>query len=235
MTVSLKAMDSWIIFDGDNTLWDVESLYDEARDYLCAFLEARGIDPSCSEEFQQRRDAYLHKTYGYSACRFARSFEDTLLHYFPDAEPTVVTRVRQLALAVFERQAELAVGLTSVLEQLGNEYRLGLITAGERWVQERRLAHFHLKDRFDVVSIVEAKDAWVLSDFCARNSVDVSSSWVVGDSLRSDILPAQQVGLNAVWLRTKNWAHIETNPHEAPADVREIRHLVELPAIILCS
>src|SRR4051794_889967 len=130
----------WIIFDADNTLWSIEHLYDDARRQLCAYVAAQGFSEADVEVFQQDRDQRLHATYGYSACRFARSFEDTLLHFLPASTDSTVRHVRFLALNVFERKAEPAEGLEDVLRSVHTRYNLGLLTAGERWVQERRLS-----------------------------------------------------------------------------------------------
>jgi phosphoglycolate phosphatase-like HAD superfamily hydrolase len=170
----------WIIFDGDNTLWPVEYLYDNARLSLCSLLEARGLQFLEVESFQQARDKELYKTYGYSACRFARSFEDTILHFLPTASDDDVQHVRGIAMSVLEEQAEIVPGLPAVLARLSEHYTLGIITAGERWVQERRLQHFHLRTLFAAVEIVERKSESVFlqySDKKRRGPGKIVGDW----------------------------------------------------------
>jgi putative hydrolase of the HAD superfamily len=182
----MEGHSAWIIFDADNTLWPIEHLYDEAREEMCAFLSTKGVNIEEARTFQERRDKELHETYGYSACRFARSFEDTILRFLPDSTPEDVRHVRRLALDVFAKRAQPADGLEELLERLRPTYSLGIITAGERWVQERRLADFHLRNLFAKVEVVEKKSEAVFRDFCKENRVDPGNSYVVGDSLRSD-------------------------------------------------
>lgn len=214
---------SWVIFDADNTLWDVERLYDKARNYMCAFLAEQGQNANEVEAFQQRRDAELHAIYGYSACRFARSFEDTTMHFLPWGSAATIRHVRQIALDVFERRAQVTEGLDEVVDRLTEaDYLLAIITAGERWVQERRLNDFHLRDKFAAIDIVEAKNEQVFRNSCGNRNADPSSSWVVGDSLASDALPAKAAGLNAVLLSSKNWSHIEGVHTSCPADIPTI-------------
>jgi putative hydrolase of the HAD superfamily len=63
----------WVIFDADNTLWDLEALYNRARtemaDYVATLCQSKSPD---IEAFQQKRDRQLSEIYGYSASRFAR-------------------------------------------------------------------------------------------------------------------------------------------------------------------
>jgi putative hydrolase of the HAD superfamily len=204
----------WVIFDADNTLWDIESLYDRARDAFCAHVEALvcAAEPATQIQrtliciLQRHRDVQLHATHGYSAARFARSFEDTLSFLLPLASPDEIRQARELALQVFVAEPELAPGLEAALSALAADFSLGIVTAGERWVQEKRLAAFEFRDRFDEIVIVERKMEATFEDFCSSRSVDKGNSWVVGDSLRSDIIPATKVGLRAIHFEAPNWA-----------------------------
>jgi hypothetical protein len=74
------SLHEWVIFDGDNTLWDVESLYDRAREQLCTLLAQLGANLQTADKFQRARDAELHTDYGYSPDRFPQSFVDTAKH-----------------------------------------------------------------------------------------------------------------------------------------------------------
>jgi phosphoglycolate phosphatase-like HAD superfamily hydrolase len=73
----------WVIFDADNTLWDLESLYHHARDKLCQLLGSFGYDASEAADYQRQRDLELFKVYGRAPSRFPHSFLDTLLHFNP--------------------------------------------------------------------------------------------------------------------------------------------------------
>jgi putative hydrolase of the HAD superfamily len=204
----------WIIFDADNTLWNLEALYDRARSKFCSYLldeitkdtQNRGdIDQSIIDRVQRHRDLQLEKTHGYQSSRFARSFEDTVSFFIPFASPHVFKEARSIALEVFDTLAEPYPDLESAIAKLHDSYSFAIVTAGERWVQERRLNDFHLRASFQKTLIVERKTAETFSTFCDDNKIDRSISWIVGDSIRSDILPARNAGLNAVHLNNKNW------------------------------
>jgi putative hydrolase of the HAD superfamily len=223
----------WIIFDADNTLWSVEHLYDDARAKLCVYLATKGIDAAVSEDYQRKRDAQLYETYGYSACRFARSFEDTLLYFRPETAAEDVRYVRGLALEVFDQRVEVADGLGEVITRLAEAFHLGVITAGEQWVQERRLADFHLRSRFAADQVVPTKDVNTFRKFCEKHRVAREQSCVVGDSLKSDIKPAQDAGLFAVRIVAANWSEVESENTDIRPDavIRSLRELLTLPRI----
>ena len=109
----------WVIFDADNTLWDVETLYNTARAQMCSFVsKLAGTAVDEIERFQQQRDADLEPIYGYSSARFARSFEDTIYHFLPQATAEQVRHARGLAESVFSQKANLVDNAELVLRSL---------------------------------------------------------------------------------------------------------------------
>ena len=226
---------NWVIFDGDNTLWLIEHLYDEARENLCHHLVARGHDAHEVDKFQRNRDRELHASYGYSACRFARSFEDTALKFAPESSGKDILHVRNLALEVFEREATLPDGLDHLLKDLAQKYSLAIVTAGEHWVQKRRIEYFHLSHLFSAIEIVETKNASVFLGFCEKYAVCKENSWMVGDSINSDVIPATEAGLNAAYLAAKNWAVIEGIAADLPYGAISIKDLADLRSHLLAN
>lgn len=225
-------MGPWVIFDADNTLWETESLYDDARRTLTNILALRGVDAAVAGEMQQAIDEELYKTFGYSAQRFPASFERTLVYFFPASSEEERAQVRAVAERVFERPAIVNQGLDEVISRLSVHYNLGILTAGEDWVQQGRLQQFAHRLRFQAIEIVPDKSVTAFSGFCDRHGVDRKMSWVVGDSLRSDIIPAHAAGLNAILLETRNWHRIEMARMNLPAYVHEVKYLTEVLSII---
>jgi predicted acylesterase/phospholipase RssA/FMN phosphatase YigB (HAD superfamily) len=214
-----SAEDKWIIFDADNTLWQTEVIYNEARNRLCDYIHsASGIAKEQIEAFQRDTDKKLEALYGYSASRFARSFEDTLINYLDSPEADEIRHVRRLAEDVFRKKAAIYPGVEEVLRTLrANHWKLAIITAGEEWVQKKRLSEFHLETIFDEIIIIERKNSSEFSNFCKNRKFDPAGSWVVGDSLRSDVLPAIEAGFKAIWVQHDNWREVERAGLEAPA------------------
>jgi putative hydrolase of the HAD superfamily len=230
----------WVIFDADNTLWDVESLYNSARNSFCKYAleainsagenKAGHVTLELLEKAQHQRDIQLYKTYGYSSARFARSFEDTLLFFMPYAAQDAIIHVRYLAQNTFDQRPHLADNLETILSQLAEAYSLAIITAGEKWVQEKRIAEFHLRDKFKEILVVERKTAQVFRNFCVEHGIPAECCWVVGDSVRSDIRPAIDAGLKAIHIQATNWA-VEHEP--LPLGVESVTVLNEIVELLL--
>jgi putative hydrolase of the HAD superfamily len=230
--VLFSTMDSWVVFDADNTLWEVESLYDDARRLMTEVLAVRGISPRISEEVQQEIDRNLHQRFGYSARRFPESFEQTLAHFFPHASKEEREQIRSIAEQVFVRPASAHEALRKILTALRRNYKFGIVTAGERWVQESRIEQFEYKNQFDVIEIVPQKDVTTFVDFARAHSIDTASSWLVGDSVRSDIMPGLAAGFNCILVHSHNWHQIETDSTALPSNVHEVEDLSEILSII---
>jgi putative hydrolase of the HAD superfamily len=225
-------MDPWVVFDADNTLWEVESLYDDARRSMTDILAGRGIDRSLSSEIQQTIDQNLHRTLGYSAQRFPASFDQTLTYFFPNASNQERMQIKAIAERVFLRPAIVHEALAEVLTALGGIYRLGIVTAGEQWVQESRLRQFTYRHHFSAIEIVPHKDVATFVAFAQKNAIDTTRSWLVGDSIRSDIIPARAAGFNCILLRAHNWHRVEIESMALPAGVFQIAELSEILSII---
>lgn len=225
-------MNPWVIFDADNTLWEVESLYDDARRSMTDILAARGIDRSISEDIQQTIDQSLHRIMGYSAQRFPESFEQTLAYFFPNASSHERAQIRAVAEQVFVRPAIAHDALHHVLTTLHRSYRLGIVTAGEQWVQESRLRQFIHRSHFDAIEIASHKDVATFVAFAKRNSIDMTRSWLVGDSVRSDIIPGDAAGFKCILLRSHNWHQVEAESMILPPGVYEVHDLSEILSII---
>ncbi|MBP3957163.1 HAD family hydrolase [Gemmata sp. G18] len=231
----MEGRSAWIIFDADNTLWPIEHLYDDARESLVQSLALEGFERDEVEAYQRARDIELYATHGYSACRFARSFEDTWLRFVPSAPPENIRHARLLALNIFEQRVQPVEGLEAVLGSLAHEYQLAVVTAGEKWVQERRLNDFHLRDRFAAVEIVEAKTAGTFRTFCDTHFVDPARSWVVGDSGKSDMIPARDAGLGGIHVdHRKNWSVEQTEfvPWDRYIRIRSLAELATVPGLL---
>jgi putative hydrolase of the HAD superfamily len=235
----------WVIFDADNTLWDVESLYDDARRAFCRYaadLLGKRSPPAAHlidliEAMQRHRDLQLQETHGYSSARFARSFEDTLSFVLPFALAEELRHARGLAMRVFELQAVLADGLEAAILGMRPFYNLAIITAGEFWVQQRRIDMFSLREHFAKVIIVEKKSCKVFDRFCTDEGVLRDQSWVVGDSIRSDIIPALEAGLRVIHFEAPNWAHeAAPKPDGIPVarTMLDVLALVNTPAVGSC-
>jgi putative hydrolase of the HAD superfamily len=227
-----------VVFDGDDTLWKTEFLYDQARDEAAALVAASGIDPSAFKDLQRKIDVQNVKHFGLSRDRFPTSsvqaYEDLARRHLDTVSDQVARDVYQASASVFTRPAPLVDGVVTVLESLSRRFELALLTKGDLRVQEKRIEDSGLRPLFRDIQVVPDKDAAAFKYILDCVGVTAENAWSVGNSMRSDILPALEVGMRAVWVDAYVWAH-ERHEDEALARLPGIHiatTLAMVPTII---
>jgi putative hydrolase of the HAD superfamily len=200
-----------IVFDGDDTLWKTEFLYDKARDEAAALVAAAGIDPESFNELQRQIDVRNVGQFGLSKERFPSSsveaYMDLARRQGDAISNHIVDEVYLASASVFTRPAPLVDGAVEVLENLSSEFDLALLTKGDAAVQEQRIADSSLARYFRIVYIVDQKDGPAFVHVLDTVRAPVATAWSVGNSMRSDILPALELGMRAVWVDAYVWEH----------------------------
>lgn len=200
---------NWVIFDGDDTLWVTEFLYDEARSKAAAFVESVGISAPRWTQLQREIDIHNFDRFGLAAERFPTSCIDAT-ERLASEEGILLTEsdldeVWLAACSVFERTAPVRSESAPLLRLIASNYGIALLTQGDPRVQWKRIEDSGLRPFFDSVFIVERKSEIVLE--AVAGLLGAESVTVVGNSIRSDINPAIRVGLPALWLDTHVWEH----------------------------
>jgi putative hydrolase of the HAD superfamily len=229
-----------VIFDGDDTLWFVEPLYDQARQAAAVVVEGTGLDPHRWEELQRRIDVENVESLGVSATRFPKSSVTAYQLLADEAgrppEPAVEANIRRAAESVFSMAATPAAGVQEVLEHLRTACDLALLTKGDSWVQEKRIADAGLASEFALIRIVPEKGEKEFRDLLIEFGVESSQAWSVGNSLASDINPALRIGMTAIWIDAHVWEHERREPGPTHHGQRIIApSLQAVPDIILGS
>jgi putative hydrolase of the HAD superfamily len=217
-----------LILDGDDTLWRTMPLYSRAKMRFFSRMEKLGFDRTDVETTFERRDAKNVDRWGFTVERFRRSMvevlEEFLLVRNEVPRPRLIEQISHIATSVSRNKTRRMPGVYPTLRLLQAQYRMVLLTKGEYALQEQRISESGLADFFTSVFIVEHKDRSSFERICADLSLDVSSTWSVGDSLRSDIKPALAAGLGAFWIPQETWIYEK-------ADDEKHRRLVRLKAI----
>jgi putative hydrolase of the HAD superfamily len=201
-----------VVFDGDDTLWSTEPLYDRARDEARAEVARAGLDGDEWERLERRFDVENVRHFGFSIERFPTScveaYEAVARSSGIPVKPDVRERVRLAAQAVFKQDPPLVVGARETLQDLrGRGVKLALLTKGDHDLQARRVERSGIADLFDVIRVVREKPPTAFRSIVAELHVEPEHAWSIGNSIRSDILPALEVGLRAVWIDAHVWEH----------------------------
>jgi putative hydrolase of the HAD superfamily len=226
-----------VIFDGDDTLWSTEELYDDARAAARAIVAASGLDGNEWERLERQIDIDNVPLLGYSMRRFPTScvqaYEQICHRSGVLPDPSVSALVTEAAESVFARSPAVLPGAHETLAKLrARGVRLALLTKGDPVVQHRRVGQTGLSQFFDVIEIVPEKSPQVILEVTAWLSVDRSHTWMVGNSVRSDILPALEAGLHAIWIDSHVWEHERTHDHLVDERVITAAKLDQIPEIV---
>lgn len=229
-----------VVFDGDDTLWETERLYDKARAAAAKIVAEAGVDPTLWEDLQRIADLANVELLGLSAHRFPTSCAEA---YFQACEKlgmppdeVIAGRVRIAASQVFEWRAGPVPGAKATLERLSRERPLILFTQGDVVVQRKRLADSGFKRFFDRIEIVDRKTPSALNELLRTFGADPSCSWFIGNSIPSDVNPALAAGMRAVWIDAHVWPH-ERREILVDTDGRCVvaNELSDVPAVVLSA
>ena len=223
-----------IIFDGDDTLWSTETLYDNARALARHKVEEWGLDGEAWEVSERVRDVANVDVWGLSAARFPTSCVEALDDVTDVVDPVLADAVRAAAETVFTAAAPVVEGAAEVLTVLSERCRLALLTKGDHHVQTQRIESSGLAHLFDHVEIVGSKTADTFSHIATMLGVDPASTISVGNSLSSDIAPAIESGMYGVLIDAHVWEYERHRSDKLVVAERVIvaDSLLELPAVV---
>ncbi|HWK64675.1 MAG TPA: HAD family hydrolase [Rhizobiaceae bacterium] len=220
-------------FDADDTLWQNEQFYRLTEDRFAALLadHAEGGDLKGRLLDVERRNLQL---YGFGIKGFMLSMVETAIEVTGGKVPaSVIEEILAAGREMLAHPVEILPHVQETLDSLAGTYRMVLITKGDLFDQERKLAGSGLAELFHAVEIVSEKNAGTYRRVFGRHGDGAERAVMVGNSLRSDIVPALEAGGWGVYVpHDLTWAleHAETPVH-APR-FRQVAHLGELPELL---
>jgi putative hydrolase of the HAD superfamily len=224
-----------VFIDMDNTLLRTQQLYEDAHAQLAALVRARtGVDADAIITETRRCEIELFPIYGYGREMLPSAFEESLLHFVPDATAADIATVRDYANNVYRREAEVKAGAEDAIRTLSAHVPVYLLTAGDQEVQESRVAKLPFRDRFREIYIVSEKDAAVYTKLLAKHRINPEDAVMIGDSLKSDIVSSVAAGMSAIYIADQNWTAREMTGQKLPTErVTELKDLTEAVAFLL--
>ena len=215
-----------LLIDADDTLWENNVYFERA---IAAFIGYLNHDTCTPEEVRLTLNGVERETilaHGYGLTSFSRS----LVSCYERLSPSQVSeenreRIRGFARTISDQEIELLPNVPETLADLASRHRLILMTKGNQAEQADKLARSGLAPFFSGVEIVAEKDPATYRQVIAHHELASQTSWMIGNSPKSDINPALAAGLHAVHLFHKDTWVLEHAELDAPGPGQ---HLIEL-------
>ncbi len=224
-----------IAFDADDTLWHNERLYDQTQAGLAALLAGYGIRASDLAERLYRTESHNIALFGYGIKSFTLSMIEAAVDLTAGKiSSREVLAIIDLAKAQLNAPVELLEHVLEAVPLLAARYHLIVITKGDLQDQETKLARSGLAEFFRDIEVVSDKTPQSYAALFKNHSFSPQRLLMVGDSLRSDILPVLQLGAYAVYIPyATTWQH-EAARAPAPGTPRfhQLEHLGQLPDLL---
>jgi putative hydrolase of the HAD superfamily len=224
-----------LIIDADDTLWENEVYYERCIAAFAELMVAQGFTREEAERTVSTVQRERIPQVGYAPEEFARSlvisYQCLCESHGRPIEDEVSDAVREIGQAVIEYPIVLLDGVAETLTRLSSHCHLLLLTKGDREVQESKLARSGLGYLFDGVHIVPEKDAEVIRGLLARYGLRPGQTWVVGNSPRSDINPALEAEVGAIYVPHPNTWELEHEEIAEPERVIVLSSFGELAAL----
>jgi putative hydrolase of the HAD superfamily len=193
--------DQTLLIDADDTLWENNVYFERAISAFISYLDHR---VHTTEEVREHLNAVERKTtaeHGYGL----KSFRRSLIKTFEDLTAAPVgeekhRRIVSFVDSIAEQEMETLAGVAEALPQLAERHRLILVTKGDLEEQNDKLARSGLAEYFSAVEVLMEKQVEAYREIAGRHKCHAATTWMIGNSPRSDINPALAAGLNAVFI-----------------------------------
>ena len=183
-----------IAFDADDTLWVNETYFREAEEKFASLLEDFLPQHTIMKELYRTEIGNLG-LYGYGIKGFMLSMIETALRISGEKMPiALVEKIIRIGQEMLEKPVDLLPGVKDVLQSLQGKYRIVLATKGDLVDQERKLQKSGLESYFHHIEIMSEKRESDYKKLIARLDIQANEFAMIGNSLKSDILPVLELG-----------------------------------------
>jgi putative hydrolase of the HAD superfamily len=190
-----------LLIDADDTLWENNIYFERAIARFITFLDHREHSPEAVRLVLNDVERESIVTHGYGLQSFAHSLVETFEKLSIDAvTPELHQRIRSFADQIASHPIEILPGVPETLEYLGERHHLIMMTKGNPAEQSGKVERSGLKEYFSAVEIVAEKDISTYRSAIAKYALAADTTWMIGNSPKSDINPALAAGLHAIFV-----------------------------------
>jgi putative hydrolase of the HAD superfamily len=215
-----------LLIDADDTLWENNIYFERA---IAAFISYLNHQEFSREEVREQLNEVERENvrqHGYGLVSFRRALVTCFERLSTGPmTPEKHERIMSFAQSIADQEIELLEGVAETLPVLASRHKLILMTKGNQAEQAHKLVRSGLADHFTAVEIPKEKDPDAYREVCQRHQLDPATTWMIGNSPKSDINPALACGLHAVYIHHPHtWVLEHEVRDEAPAG----QHLLEV-------
>jgi putative hydrolase of the HAD superfamily len=221
-----------LLIDADDTLWENNIYFERAIEHFISFLNHHEFSSEQVREVLNDVERECIVTHGYGL----HSFAHALVHTFErlsvrPVTPELHAQINSFTRSIADHPIELLPEIPQTLQYLAGRHRLILVTKGAVVEQTGKIERSGLKQYFAATEIVAEKDSAAYHALVEKHSLAHDSTWMIGNSPKSDINPALAAGLHAVFVPHGNtWIleHDEVNPAPPPQRLLIVGRFAEL-------
>ncbi|HBV96745.1 MAG: hypothetical protein JL50_15805 [Peptococcaceae bacterium BICA1-7] len=207
-------MKKGIIFDFDDTLVETTVHFEISRERFTSFMKSLDFPAAEVLETLDRNDIEnVKKMGGYMKECFPQAMVQTYRHFCSrkgiSGDPEKCKEVERIGWWVFEQRPDIVPGAIEVLESLRGDFHILLATKGDPTVQWQRIKDSGLKELFDDIFVLRDKTPEEYKKIAGSHGLDNSSSWIVGNSIKSEINPGLRAGFNCIYIPNRYTWHYE--------------------------
>jgi putative hydrolase of the HAD superfamily len=221
-----------LLIDADDTLWENNIYFERAIAHFISFLNHREFSPEQVRGVLNDVERECIVTHGYGLHSFAHALVRTFERLSVEpVTPQLHAEINSFAHTIANHPLEIIPEVPETLQYLGNRHHLILMTKGAIAEQTGKVERSGLKEYFAAIEIVAEKDVAAYQSMVEKYVLARDSSWMIGNSPRSDINPALAAGLHAVFVpHGDTWIleHDEINAAVSPQQLLTVSRFADL-------
>lgn len=218
-----------IAFDADDTLWVNQTYFDDTEYKFRELLQVHFPFENISEELLKIEIANM-PIYGFGAKAFTLSMIEAALKISDNkVDISIINKIIDMGKQLLSKPIELLDGVSEVLDALNGKYRLVVATKGDLLDQERKLRNSNLEKYFHHIEVMSDKQIVNYQKFIQHLDCKPDEFFMIGNSLKSDILPVLEIGGHAAYIPFHStWAHEKLEDKISHPNLIRIEKITEI-------
>lgn len=225
----------YLALDADDTLWMNEPIFEQTQQACKSILQTYLPDITDLDSKLYEYEKKNLALFGYGVKGFTLSMIETVIELSRgEVKGHDIQQIIDLGKAMLSHPVHLLETVEESVKILSQHYHLMVITKGDLFDQENKIARSGISDCFEIVEIISEKNETSYRNLLARHQIDPAEFCMVGNSLKSDVLPVLQAGGQAVHIPyATTWEHERVSEHEAAGyNYIELGRLSELVGLL---